>query len=64
MQVFIMARHVIELNYSSIGIENVGGETNKKEDLTPAQVHANIGKKFMHQVRLGVKELHLKGADE
>lgn len=105
----IMARHVIGLNYSSIGVENVGGEANKKEDLTPAQVRANIalvkylkqkypditylighyeytkmqknplwlerdanyrtkkadpGKKFMHQVREGVKELHLKGADE
>jgi beta-N-acetylhexosaminidase len=37
-----MARHVIGLNYSSIGVENVGGEGNKKEDLTPAQVRANI----------------------
>jgi len=37
-----MARHVIGLNYSAIGVENVGGEANKKEDLTPAQVHANI----------------------
>jgi len=37
-----MARHVIGLNYSSIGIENVGGEDNKKEDLTPAQLQANI----------------------
>ncbi|MFT7860320.1 MAG: glycoside hydrolase family 3 N-terminal domain-containing protein [Sulfurimonas sp.] len=37
-----MARHVIGLNYSAIGIENVGGEGNKKEDLTPAQVKANI----------------------
>lgn len=37
-----MARHVIGLNYSSIGIENVGGEGNKKEDLTPAQLRANI----------------------
>jgi len=37
-----MARHVIGLNYSSIGIENVGGEANKKEDLTPAQLDANI----------------------
>ena len=37
-----MARHVIGLNYSSIGIENVGGEGNVKEDLTPAQVEANI----------------------
>lgn len=37
-----MARHVIGLNYSSIGIENVGGEGNEKEDLTPAQVRANI----------------------
>jgi len=37
-----MARHVIGLNYSSIGIENVGGEANKKEDLTPQQLEANI----------------------
>jgi len=37
-----MARHVIGLNYSSIGVENVGGEGNKKEDLTEAQVEANI----------------------
>ena len=38
----IMARHVIGLNYCAIGIENVGGEGNKKEDLTPAQLQANI----------------------
>jgi len=38
----IMARHVIGLNYSSIGIENVGGKNNKKEDLTTAQLRANI----------------------
>jgi len=37
-----MARHVIGLNYSSIGIENVGGEGNIKEDLSEAQVQANI----------------------
>jgi len=37
-----MARHVIGLNYSSIGIENIGGENNAKEDLTQAQVQANI----------------------
>jgi len=37
-----MARHVIGLNYSAIGVENVGGEGNTKEDLTPAQVKANI----------------------
>jgi len=37
-----MARHVIGLNYSAIGVENVGGKGNKKEDLTPAQVRANI----------------------
>ena len=37
-----MARHVIGLNYSSIGIENVGGKDNKAEDLTPAQLKANI----------------------
>ena len=38
----IMARHVIGLNYCTIGVENVGGEGNKKEDLTPAQLQANI----------------------
>ena len=37
-----MARHVIGLNYSTIGIENIGGKSNSKEDLTPAQVKANI----------------------
>ena len=37
-----MARHVIGLNYVSIGIENVGGKGNKKDDLTPAQVKSNI----------------------
>ncbi len=37
-----MARHVIGLNYSSIGVENVGGKGNKKDDLTPAQRRANI----------------------
>ncbi|MEA2048009.1 MAG: peptidoglycan recognition family protein [Campylobacterota bacterium] len=37
-----MARHVIGLNYSSIGIENVGGKGNKTDDLTPVQVKANI----------------------
>ena len=37
-----MARHVIGLNYSTIGIENIGGEYNTKEDLTQAQVSANI----------------------
>jgi beta-N-acetylhexosaminidase len=37
-----MARHVIGLNYSSIGVENVGGRANKKEDLTKAQLRANI----------------------
>lgn len=37
-----MARHVIGLNYSSIGIENVGGYGNRKDDLTPAQVKSNI----------------------
>jgi beta-N-acetylhexosaminidase len=36
-----MARHVIGLNYSAIGIENVGGE-NLKENLTEAQLQANI----------------------
>lgn len=37
-----MARHVIGLNYSAIGVENVGGKGNKSEDLTPAQIHSNI----------------------
>jgi beta-N-acetylhexosaminidase len=37
-----MARHVIGLNYSSIGIENVGGKGNKSEDLTPEQLRSNI----------------------
>ncbi|MFT7823681.1 MAG: peptidoglycan recognition family protein [Sulfurimonas sp.] len=37
-----MARHVIGLNYNSIGIENVGGKDNKTDDLTPAQLRANI----------------------
>ena len=36
-----MARHTIGINYSSIGIENVGGKDNKDEDLTSAQVEAN-----------------------
>jgi len=37
-----MARHVIGLNYSAIGIENVGGEANAKDDLTDAQLQSNI----------------------
>jgi N-acetyl-anhydromuramyl-L-alanine amidase AmpD len=37
-----MARHVIGLNYSAIGIENVGGKENQAEDLTLAQQEANI----------------------
>jgi len=37
-----MARHVIGLNYSSIGIENIGGKDNKSEDLTTAQLKSNI----------------------
>jgi len=37
-----MARHVIGLNYSTIGVENVGGKGNKKDDLTPEQLKANI----------------------
>lgn len=36
-----MARHVIGLNYNSIGIENVGG-ANSKDNLTDAQLRANI----------------------
>lgn len=37
-----MGRHTIGLNYSSIGIENVGGVGDKEGDLTEAQVIANI----------------------
>ena len=37
----VMARHVIGLNYTSIGVENVGGKHNKEQDLTPAQLQAN-----------------------
>ena len=37
-----MARHVIGLNYYSIGVENVGGKGNKRDDLTPAQLKSNI----------------------
>lgn len=37
----LMARHVIGLNYCSIGIENVGGAKNV-DNLTPAQFKANI----------------------
>jgi beta-N-acetylhexosaminidase len=36
-----MARHIIGLNYTAIGIENVGGQNNKA-NLTPAQLKANI----------------------
>jgi len=36
-----MARHTIGLNYSAIAIENVGGEKSV-DNLTPAQLHANI----------------------
>lgn len=36
-----MARHVIGLNYTSIGVENVGGASGAA-DLTEAQVTANI----------------------
>lgn len=37
-----MARHVIGLNYSSIGVENVGGKGNNTDDLTPQQLESNI----------------------
>ena len=37
-----MARHVIGLNYNAIGVENVGGSGDRAEDLTEAQVAANI----------------------
>lgn len=36
-----MGRHVIGLNYNSIGIENVGGQ-NSADNLTNAQLRANI----------------------
>jgi N-acetylmuramoyl-L-alanine amidase len=36
-----MARHVIGLNYSAIGVENVGGEQGV-DNLTDAQIEANI----------------------
>jgi len=36
-----MARHVIGLNYSAIGVENIGGGKDK-DNLTHAQVKANI----------------------
>jgi len=36
-----MARHVIGLNYNSIGIENVGG-SNGSDNLTQAQLDANV----------------------
>lgn len=41
MPLDFMARHVIGINYSSIGIENVGGE-NGNDNLTDAQLKANI----------------------
>lgn len=41
MPLDFMARHVIGLNYSSIGIENVGGQ-NSKDNLTDAQLRANV----------------------
>jgi N-acetyl-anhydromuramyl-L-alanine amidase AmpD len=37
-----MARHTVGLNNIAIGIENVGGYSNQAEDLTDAQVAANI----------------------
>jgi beta-N-acetylhexosaminidase len=41
MPIDYMARHVIGLNYNSIGIENVGGE-NHKQNLTIEQLISNI----------------------
>jgi len=41
MPVDYMARHVIGLNYNSIGIENVGGEK-QKQNLTVKQLISNI----------------------
>ena len=37
-----MARHTIGLNYSAIGIENVGGARDRTEDLTDKQLIANV----------------------
>lgn len=41
MPLDFMARHVIGLNYNSIGIENVGG-ANSADNLTKEQLEANI----------------------
>lgn len=41
MPLDVMARHVIGLNYNSIGIENVGGQ-NSKDNLTREQLEANV----------------------
>ncbi len=41
MPLDFMGRHVIGLNYSSIGIENVGG-ANGADNLTPKQLDANV----------------------
>ncbi len=41
MPLDVMARHVIGLNYNSIGIENVGGQ-NSKDNLTKEQLEANV----------------------
>lgn len=41
MPMDFMARHVIGLNYNSIGIENVGGE-NGQDNITEAQLKSNI----------------------
>ncbi|PNV84157.1 MAG: N-acetylmuramoyl-L-alanine amidase [Sulfurimonas sp.] len=41
MPLDFMARHVIGLNYNSIGIENVGG-ANSADNLTKEQLRANI----------------------
>ena len=37
----MLDRHAIGYNWCAIGIENVGG-TDRKEDLTPAQLQANV----------------------
>lgn len=103
----LMARHCIGLNYSSIGVENVGGE-NSVDNMTDEQIEANIllvkflkekypsieylighyeyrkfenhplwleldstyrtekvdpGDRFMKEVRNGVDNLKLKGAE-
>ncbi|MDD2651421.1 MAG: peptidoglycan recognition family protein [Sulfurimonas sp.] len=52
MPLDVMARHVIGLNYNSIGIENVGGQ-NSADNLTKEQLEANIALVKELQKRFG-----------